>query len=128
MAREGKEGGVFFADVIEDADGGLGATVETDDLATGAAEFALKGNDTVHGDVEVGFEERFENVDQSLSSNSILYDLSCPLFFSMDAGDDRDLVGRCCYEVCPKNSQKKALNGLGLDELGHDVSCPYGGN
>ena len=96
VAREGEEGCVFFADVVEDADGGLRAAMETNDFAAGAAEFALERDDTIHGSVEVGFKERFENVDQSFGSISILYDLSCPLFFSTDVGNVWDLVGGCC--------------------------------
>ena len=59
MLGEGEEGGVFFADVVEDANGGAGAGSEADDFAAGAAEFALEGSDTVVGGVEVLLEERF---------------------------------------------------------------------
>jgi hypothetical protein len=59
MFGEGEEGGVFFADVVEDADGGAWAGREADDFAAGAAEFALKGSDTIDGGVEVVLEERF---------------------------------------------------------------------
>ena len=37
MFGEGEEGGVFFADVVEDADGGARACTEADDFAAGAA-------------------------------------------------------------------------------------------
>jgi hypothetical protein len=57
--REGEESGVFFADVVEDADGGAKACGEADDFAAGAAKFALKRLDTLYGGVEVLFEERF---------------------------------------------------------------------
>lgn len=63
MFGEGEEGGVFFADVVEDADGGARAGDEADDFAAGAAEFALEGLDVVDGGVEVLLEERLENVD-----------------------------------------------------------------
>jgi hypothetical protein len=60
---EGEEGGVFFADVVEDADGGERACGEADNFAAGAAEFALEGGDTLDEGVEVVLEERFEDVD-----------------------------------------------------------------
>ena len=59
MFREGEEGGVFFADVVENADGGAGTGGEADDFAAGAAEFALERSDTLDGGVEVVLEERF---------------------------------------------------------------------
>lgn len=63
MFGEGEEGGVFFADVVEDADGGARAGSEANDFAAGAAEFALEGVDVFDGGVEVLLEERFEKVD-----------------------------------------------------------------
>jgi hypothetical protein len=59
MFGEGQEGGVFFADVGEDADGGARAGGEADNFAAGAAEFALERSDTLDGGVEVLLEERF---------------------------------------------------------------------
>src|SRR5208282_2932299 len=56
---EGEESGVFFADVVENADGGAGAGAEANDFAAGASEFALERSDTLDGGVEVLFEERF---------------------------------------------------------------------
>lgn len=59
MFGEGEESGVFFADVVENADGGAGTGGEADDFAAGAAEFALEGSDSLDGGVEVVLEERF---------------------------------------------------------------------
>lgn len=73
MFGEGEEGGVFFADVVEDADGGARACGETDNLAAGAAEFALKGSNTLDGGVEVLLEERFEDVDGHGFGLAIVY-------------------------------------------------------
>jgi len=59
MFGEREEGGVFFADVVKDADGGARASGEADDFAAGAAEFALKRKDVLDGSVEMVLEERF---------------------------------------------------------------------
>jgi hypothetical protein len=63
MFGEGEEGGVFFADVVEDADGGAPAGSEADDFSAGATEFALERLDVFDGGAEVLFEESFEKVD-----------------------------------------------------------------
>jgi hypothetical protein len=60
---EFEEGGVLFADAVEDADGAGFFIRETDDFAAGAAEFSLEGLDARGRRVKVLFEERFENVD-----------------------------------------------------------------
>ena len=41
VPREAEEGAIFFADVVEDADGGLFSGGEADDFAAGAAQFPL---------------------------------------------------------------------------------------
>ncbi len=59
VAGEFEEREIFFADVVKDADGGRAGAGEADDLATRAAEFALKREDALGRFVEVGFEEPF---------------------------------------------------------------------
>jgi hypothetical protein len=59
VAREFEEGEIFFANIVEDADGGGVGSGEADDLAAGAAEFALKRKDTLGGFAEVLFEKAF---------------------------------------------------------------------
>ena len=59
VAGEFEESEVFFADVVQDADGGGAGSGETNDLTAGAAEFALQRNDTLGGLVEVLREESF---------------------------------------------------------------------
>jgi len=63
MFGEGEEGGVFFADAVEDADSGVRAGGEADNFSAGAAEFTLEGSDTLDGSVEVVLEERFQDLD-----------------------------------------------------------------
>ena len=77
MAGEVKEGDVFFADGIEDADGGLSGAGEADDGAAGAAELALERVDVLCRGVEVLLEEPLENVHEGLSGN-------CPGCFTHD--------------------------------------------
>lgn len=45
MLGEFEEGGVFFADVVEDADGGRFFVGQANDFSAGAAEFALERDD-----------------------------------------------------------------------------------
>jgi len=59
VAGEFEESEVFFADVVQDADGGGAGSGETNDLTAGAAEFALQRKDTLGGLVEVLREEPF---------------------------------------------------------------------
>ncbi len=59
VAGKFEEGEIFFANVIENADGGRAGAAETDDLATGAAELALERYDTLGGFMKMGFEEAF---------------------------------------------------------------------
>jgi len=59
VAGEFEEGEIFFADVIEDADGRGPSGREASDLTAGAAELALKRDDALSGFVEMGFEEPF---------------------------------------------------------------------
>lgn len=57
MAREFKESEIFFANVVEDADGSGAGSREANNLTAGAAEFALQREDTLGGFVEVLFEK-----------------------------------------------------------------------
>ena len=59
MFREAEEGGVFFADVVENTDGGGGVVGEANDFAAGAAEVALKRMNARGWRVEMLLEERF---------------------------------------------------------------------
>ncbi len=59
VAGEFEESEIFFADVVENADGPRLGSGETGDLTAGAAEFALQRDDTLGGFVEVLFEESF---------------------------------------------------------------------
>jgi hypothetical protein len=63
MFGKGEEGGVFFADVVENADGGAEAGGEADNFAAGASEFTLKRLDVLDRRVKMLLEEIFENVD-----------------------------------------------------------------
>jgi hypothetical protein len=56
---EFEEGDVFFADVVENADGVVFFVGKTDDFAAGATEVALERDDALGKGVEVLFEERF---------------------------------------------------------------------
>jgi hypothetical protein len=58
---EGDEGGVFFADAVENADGAIFFVGEADDFAAGTAEFALEREDALGRRVEMLLEELFEN-------------------------------------------------------------------
>ena len=59
VAREFKESEIFFADVIEDADGSRAGAGEANDLTARAAEFSLERKDALGRFVEVVFEEPF---------------------------------------------------------------------
>jgi hypothetical protein len=61
MFGEFEEGGVFFADTIEDADGGGFFVGEADDFSAGAAKVALERDDARGRGVEVVLEESFEH-------------------------------------------------------------------
>jgi hypothetical protein len=56
-----EEGGVFFANAVENADGALFFVGETNDLAAGTAEFALERDDMLGRGVKVVLKEFFEN-------------------------------------------------------------------
>src|SRR5437879_2898501 len=60
--KEFEEGGVFFADAIENADGPAFLVGQPNDFAAGAAEFALQRHDAVGRRVEMLLEEFLENV------------------------------------------------------------------
>ncbi len=62
MFGEFEEGGVFFADAIENADGVIFFVGEPDDFAAGTAELALQRHDALGRRVEMLLEEFFENV------------------------------------------------------------------
>ena len=62
VAGEFEEGDVFFADVIEDADGGGVGGGEADDLASGASQLALQRLDAIGASVKMLFEKLLENV------------------------------------------------------------------
>jgi hypothetical protein len=62
MFGEFKEGGVFFADTVENADGVVFLIGEPDDFAAGTAEFALERDDALGRCVKMLFEELLENV------------------------------------------------------------------
>ena len=62
MFGEFEEGGVFFADAIENADGPAFLVGQPNDFAAGAAEFALQRHDAVGRRVEMLLEEFLENV------------------------------------------------------------------
>jgi hypothetical protein len=62
MLGEFEEGGVLFADAVENADGAVFFIGEADDFATGAAEFTLERGDALGRRVEMLLEEFFENV------------------------------------------------------------------
>ena len=66
MPGECKEGSVFFADTIENADGGDFPGGEADDLSPGTAEFALKRLDVLNRRVKMPFEEFLENVHEMI--------------------------------------------------------------
>ena len=57
MFGEFEEGGVFFADVVKDADGAVLIVGQANDLAAGTAEFALERKDVLGRGVKVLFEE-----------------------------------------------------------------------
>jgi hypothetical protein len=59
MFGEGEERSVFFANVVENADGAARAGRKTGDFASGAAKFTLERLDALHGNVEVVLEEIF---------------------------------------------------------------------
>ncbi len=59
---ECEEGGVFFADAIEDADRAVFCVGKTDDFAAGTAEFALQRLDVLGRGAEMLLEELFEYV------------------------------------------------------------------
>jgi hypothetical protein len=61
MFGEGEEGGVFFVDAVEDADGGGFFVRKADDFATGAAELTLEREDALGRGVKMLLEEFFEN-------------------------------------------------------------------
>jgi len=61
VAGEFEKSEIFFADIVEDADGGGAGSSEANDLTAGAAEFALEREDTLGGFVEVGFEESLKD-------------------------------------------------------------------
>ena len=73
---EREEGGVFFADVVEDAYGGgvFGFVGEADDFAAGAAEVTLERLDERGRRVEMLLEERFEDVHESSAFQSFRFD------------------------------------------------------
>ena len=58
---EFEEGGVFFADVVENADGTVFFIGQPDDFAAGTAEFALERDYALGRRVEMLLEELFEN-------------------------------------------------------------------
>jgi len=62
MFGEFKEGGIFFADAVENADRTVFFVDEPDDFASGAAEFALQRQNALWRRVEMLLEELFENV------------------------------------------------------------------
>src|SRR5436309_14419046 len=62
MFGEFEEGGVFFADAIENADGPAFLVGQPNDFAAGAAEFALQRHDAVGRRGEMVLEEFLENV------------------------------------------------------------------
>ena len=62
MAREFDESSVFFANAVENADGRVFGKGETDDLAAGAAEFALEGDDVLGRSVEMALEKFFKDI------------------------------------------------------------------
>ena len=59
MFREFQEGDIFFADVVENADGSGFFVGKADDFPAGAAEFALERDDARGRSVEVLLEELF---------------------------------------------------------------------
>jgi len=59
VAREFEESEIFFADVVENADGFGAGSGEANDLTAGTAEFALEREDTLGGFVEALCEEPF---------------------------------------------------------------------
>jgi hypothetical protein len=62
MFGEGEEGGVLFADAVEDANGGGFFVRKADDFAAGTPEFSLEREDMLGRSVEMLLEELFENV------------------------------------------------------------------
>ncbi len=62
MARKFEEGGVFFADVVKDADGFVSRACKSNDLAAGTTEFAMKRDDALGRFVKMLFEEAFQYV------------------------------------------------------------------
>ena len=62
MSGEFKEGGVFFAHAVEDADGADSCVGQTDDFAAGTTELALERDDALGRSVKMVLEELLENV------------------------------------------------------------------
>ena len=70
VARELQEGDVFFANTIEDADGGGFFVGETNDLAPRATEFPLQRENARGWRMEMLFKECFQGVGGHVFGNS----------------------------------------------------------